>query len=221
MSRHLPALSRRALLAGAAALSLVRPALAQQALPRLLCFGDSLTAGYGLSRGEGLVPQLSAWLAAAGRPAQLIDAGLSGDTTYGGRVRIGLSMRRHLPDAVMVELGGNDMLRRWNPDQAEENLDAILATAGSGGRPVLLVGIHAPAGDPDWRRAWSRLWPRLAERHGTLLLPDLYAPLARVPAAQRRPLMLRDGVHPSAQGVRLIVDHLGPTAAELVASAVS
>ncbi|MCG6111412.1 MAG: arylesterase [Paracoccus sp.] len=209
-------LTRRSLLAAAAALPLARPARAQS-LPRILCFGDSLTAGYGLARSEGLVPQLSAWLAAAGRPADLIDGGLSGDTTYGGRVRLPVSMRRHRPDAVIVELGGNDMLRRWQPAQAEENLDAILTTARSGGRPALLVGIHAPAGDPEWRRAWGRMWPRLAERHGTLLLQDLYAPLAQVPAAQRAPLLLRDGVHPSAEGVRVLVQHLGPVAAQLVA----
>lgn len=208
-------LTRRHLLAAAAAATLVRPAQAQ-ALPRILCFGDSLTAGFGLGRTEGLVPQLSSWLATAGRPADLIDAGLSGDTTYGGRVRIEVSMRRHRPDAVMVELGGNDMLRRWQPADAEANLDAILQTAGSGGRPLLLVGIHAPAGQPKWRRAWSQIWPRLAERHGALLLQDLYAPLAQVPAPDRAPLLLRDGVHPSAQGVSLIVQHLGPVAAQLV-----
>ena len=208
-------LTRRHLLAAAAAATLVRPAQAQ-ALPRILCFGDSLTAGFGLGRTEGLVPQLSSWLAAAGRPADLIDAGLSGDTTYGGRVRIEVSMRRHRPDAVMVELGGNDMLRRWQPADAEANLDAILQTAGSGGRPLLLVGIHAPAGQPEWRRAWSQIWPRLAERHSALLLQDLYAPLAQVPAPDRAPLLLRDGVHPSAQGVSLIVQHLGPVAAQLV-----
>lgn len=208
-------LTRRHLLAAAAAATLVRPAQAQ-ALPRILCFGDSLTAGFGLGRTEGLVPQLSSWLAAAGRPADLIDAGLSGDTTYGGRVRIEVSMRRHRPDAVMVELGGNDMLRRWQPADAEANLDAIMQTAGGGGRPLLLVGIHAPAGQPEWRRAWSQIWPRLAERHGALLLQDLYAPLAQVPAPDRAPLLLRDGVHPSAQGVSLIVQHLGPVAAQLV-----
>ncbi|WP_330449835.1 GDSL-type esterase/lipase family protein [Paracoccus marcusii] len=208
-------LTRRHLLTAAAAATLVRPAQAQ-ALPRILCFGDSLTAGFGLGPTRGLVPQLSAWLADAGRPADLIDAGLVGDTTYGGRVRIELSMRRHRPDAVMVELGGNDMLRRWQPADAEANLDAILQTAGSGGRALLLVGIHAPAGQPDWRRAWSGIWPRLAERHGALLLQDLYAPLAQVPATDRAPLLLRDGVHPSAQGVALIVRHLGPVAAQLV-----
>lgn len=115
------------------ALTLTRPARARaraRDLPRILCFGDSLTAGYGLAPGEGLVPQLSDWLTLNGHPARLIDGGLSGDTTYGGRVRIKLSMRRHHPDAVIVALGGNDMLRGWQAAQAEENLDAILTAAG-------------------------------------------------------------------------------------------
>lgn len=211
------ALTRRHLLAAAAAaaLALASPATART-LPRILCFGDSLMAGFGLPRPEGLVPQLSGWLAAAGHPADLIDAGLSGDTTYGGRVRIQVSMRRHRPDAVIVELGGNDMLRRWQPGPAEENLDAILSTAGSGGRPLLLVGVHAPAGTPEWRRDWGQIWPRLAARHNALLLPDLYAPLAAIPSEDRAQFMLGDGVHPSARGVRLLTDHLGPVAAQLV-----
>lgn len=210
-------LTRRHLLTLAAALPLLaRPALAQS-LPRILCFGDSLTAGYGLAPDEGLVPQLSAWLAGQGRPAQLIDGGLSGDTTYGGRVRIEISMRRHRPDAVIVGLGGNDMLRGWQPAESEANLDAILTTAGSGGRPLLLMGIHAPAGDEAWRRAWGQVWPRVANRHGALLLPDLYAPFAAVAPEAREPLLLRDGIHPSATGVRMLVDHLGPLAADLVA----
>nr|WP_111302005.1 arylesterase [Paracoccus saliphilus] len=207
--------TRRDVLAGATALAVARPAAADT-VPSLLCFGDSLTAGYGLGRTEGLVPQLSHWLADRGHRVRLIDGGMSGDTTYGGRVRIGLSLRRHRPDAVMVELGGNDMLRGWSADQAEANLDAILTTAGEGGRPLLLVGIHSPGGDAAWRKGWAAIWSRLAARHEALLLPDLYAPLAAVPPARRGPLMLRDGVHPSAQGVRLIVDHLGPVAAELV-----
>jgi len=213
-------LTRRDLLAAAAALPVAGPAVAQD-LPRLLCFGDSLTTGYGLARGEGLVPQLGAWLAAAGRPARLIDGGLSGDTTYGGRVRIGVSVRRHLPDAVMVALGGNDMLRGWRHDQAEANLDAILTTASQGTRPLLLVGIQAPGRDAAWRQGWAEIWPRLAARHDALLLPDLYAPLAAVPPGQRGPLLLRDGVHPSAQGIRMIVEHLGPVAADLVVRALA
>jgi acyl-CoA thioesterase-1 len=212
-------LNRRHLLAMGAALAATGAARSQtppQTLPRLMCFGDSLTAGYGLPREQGLVPQLATYLQDAGHPAQLINAGISGDTTYGGRVRIGLSIRRHMPDAIIVELGGNDMLRKFDPVKSGQNLDAILTTAAEGGRPVLLVGIHAPGGDADWRRAWSQLWPTLANRHQTLLLQDLYAPLAEVPADQRAPLLQDDGVHPSQLGVQRIIQHLGPVAAQLL-----
>ena len=209
-------LNRRDLLAAMAAMAAVGPAQAQ-GLPRLLCLGDSLTAGYGLPQDQGLVPQLSQFLHQAGRPAQLINAGISGDTTYGGRVQIGLSIRRNTPDAVIVELGGNDMLRKFDPLRSEQNLDAILATAREGDRPVLLVGIHAPAGQPEWRREWTQIWARLANRHGALLLQDLYAPIAALPPDQRGPLLQDDGIHPSALGVQRIVQHLGPAAAQLVA----
>lgn len=217
-------MSRRHLLAGAAvwaglgAAIGVSPVMAQDgaALPRVLAFGDSLTAGYGLRRAQGLVPQLGRWLAQAGRPAQVLNGGLSGDTTATGRVRLPLSLARNRPDAVIVALGGNDMLLRRHAPEAEANLDAILTRAGAGGRPLLLVGIHAPQGDAGWRRDWAAIWPRLAQRHDALLLPDLYAPLAAVPAASRAPLLLADGVHPSAQGVSLLVGALGPMALRLI-----
>ncbi|WP_265499349.1 arylesterase [Paracoccus beibuensis] len=211
-------LSRRQLLT-AAALTLALPATARaQVVPRILCFGDSLMAGYGLPPGQGLVPQLSNWLEANGHPARLIDGGLSGDTAYGGRVRIGPSLRRHRPDAVIVELGGNDMLRGWQADQAERNLDAILTIAGRGGRSLLLVGVGGPGKDAASRRAWAGIWPRLATRHDALLLPNLYGPLLAAPRDRQAGLLL-DGVHPSAEGVRLMVGHLGPVAAQLVSRA--
>ncbi|MFC0199484.1 arylesterase [Paracoccus rhizosphaerae] len=208
-------MNRRQLLV-AAALTMALPACAvAQTPPRVLCFGDSLTAGYGLPQGQGLVPQLSDWLEAHGHPARLIDAGASGDTTEDGRKRIGPALRKHRPDAVIVELGGNDMLQGWPPEQAEGNLDAILTAAGQGGRPLLLVGVEDPGRDPGSRAAWAAIWPRLALRHDALVLPNLYAPLVAMPRDRQAGLLL-DGVHPSAKGVQLMVDHLGPVAAQLV-----
>lgn len=184
-------------------------------LPRVVVFGDSLTAGYGLPKAQGMVPVLANWLAQHGAPAQLVNAGLSGDTTYGGRVRIGWSLRKGA-DAVIIELGGNDMLLGWSAARAEANLDVMLRAATASGRPVLLVGIHAPAGTKEWRRSWAEMWPRLANRHGTLLLQDLYAPIANAPKDHRAALLQADGVHASAEGIRQLVDHLGPVAKKLV-----
>lgn len=211
-------IDRRALLLGAAAGAMLWPRAPQavEARPRIVAFGDSLTAGYGLAAGRGLVPQLERWLVRNGTPARIIDKGLSGDTTLGGRVRIALALRGGA-DAVIVELGGNDMLLGWSPESAERNLDAILSRAGAGGRPVLLVGIHAPGRRQEWRTRWAGIWPRLAQRHGALLLPDLYAPLARIPRAARSRYLLADGIHPSATGVGLLVDHLGPQVQALIA----
>lgn len=195
-------------------LALAGAALAQG--PRIIAFGDSLTAGFGLAPGYGLVPVLERWLADHGTPARIVDHGLSGDTTYGGRVRIGLALRGGA-DAVIVELGGNDLLMGWSPEQAEANLDAILTRAGAGGRPVLLVGIDVPLRDTDLRRRWSAIWPRLAAKHGAVLLPDLYAPIAAIPADSRSDYLLGDGVHPSAKGVALLADHLGPAVQMMIA----
>lgn len=212
---HALTLTRRGLLAATAAGLLVGRAQAAPA-PRILAFGDSLTAGYGLPTAQGLVPRLQQWLAAQRTPAQILNGGLSGDTTYGGRVRIGLSLRRHSPDAVIVELGGNDMLLGWSSAQAEANLDAILAQAGMNGRPLLLVGIHAPGRRAEWRAGWAAIWPRLAQRHDALLLPDLYAPLAAIPREGRGGYMQADGIHPSARGVDLLVQTLGPQVQRLI-----
>ena len=206
-------IGRRGLLAGTGAMALAGAAPPR---PRVLAFGDSLFAGYGVARGAGMVPQLQAWLDRNGPPARIVPAALSGDTTYGGRVRIGLSLRRHRPDAVIVELGGNDMLLGWSAARAEANLDAILAQAGQGGRPLLLVGLNPIPGEQAWRQAWRAIWPRLAERHGAVLLPSLYAPIAALPKADHRSYLLADGVHPNAAGIRLMAAALGPKVQQML-----
>lgn len=203
-------------MAGAAAVA-PWPARAQASRPHIVAFGDSLTAGFGLPPGQGLVPVLSDWLAERDTPARITDAGLSGDTSYGGRIRIGWALRRGA-DAVMVELGGNDMLLGWSAAAAEPNFDAILETAKAGGRPVLLIGISAPQGTREWRQDWFELWPRLADRHQVLLLRNLYAPFAGIPRSELENLLLADGIHPSAEGVRLIVNALGPSVQDLIAA---
>lgn len=185
------------------------PALAETA-PRVLMLGDSLTAGFGLPRGQGLVPQLHRWLRDHGRATRLTEAGLTGDTSYGGRVRAAwLIDDSH--DAVVVELGANDMLMGWPVQRTEKNLDAILTRATKGNRPVLLVGIHPhPRAGNATRRDWVAMWPRLARRHGTLLLPDIYAPIRSAAPDARKDLLQRDGLHASVRGTEKMVNLLGP-----------
>lgn len=186
---------------------------------RILAFGDSLTEGYGLRPRDGLVPQLQKWLDARGHDVVVLNGGLSGDTTAGGRIRIGYSVSRHKPDAVIVELGGNDLLLGFTPKAVEKNLNAILTQAGRGGRPLLLVGIASPELEPALQREWAEIWPRIATRHDTLLMENLYQPLFDFPGGNYRKMLQKDGLHASAKGVRLIIESLGPKVEELIAQA--
>ena len=185
---------------------------------RILAFGDSLTEGYGLPPDQGLVPQLQRWLKARGHDdVVLVNGGLSGDTAAGGRVRIGFSLTRYDPDAVMVELGGNDLLLGLSPAMTEENLDSILKQAGQEQKPLLLVGISSPRLSPNLRRDWAAIWPRLAQRHDALLMENLYQPLFDQPRDRLPDLLQEDGLHASAKGVALIVESLGPKVEALIA----
>ncbi|MFV2038161.1 MAG: GDSL-type esterase/lipase family protein, partial [Paracoccaceae bacterium] len=109
----------------------------------IAALGDSLVQGYGLARDLGFVPQLQRWLDNQGLAVVVINAGVSGDTTAGGRARIGWTLGADI-DALIVSLGANDALRGVDPAASKANLDAILATATARAVPVLLVGIQAP-----------------------------------------------------------------------------
>lgn len=180
--------------------------------------GDSLTAGYGLPQDEGFVPVLESWLEERGAEVDLRNAGVSGDTTAGGLSRVDWTLTDDV-DALIVELGGNDMLRGVDPGTSRGNLDGILAAAESKGLPVLLVGLTASGNfGPDYKAAFDAMYPKLAEQYGAQLYPDFFAALTALEdqAAARREHMQGDGIHPSASGVRLIVEDIGPHVLELV-----
>lgn len=188
----------------------------------IAALGDSLTAGYGLSPDEGLVPQLEAWLAAAGEEARVINAGVSGDTTAGGLSRLDWTLTPEV-QALIVTLGGNDMLRGVPPATARANLEAILQGAAQRELPVLLVAMSAPGNyGPDYKTAFDAIYPDLAQAYGALLYSDFFASLraagADDPTAVQR-LMQPDGIHPGAEAVRLIVADLGPMVQALIARA--
>lgn len=184
----------------------------------MLALGDSLTAGYGLPPDEGLVPQLQRWLDANGGGVTLVNAGVSGDTTAGGLARLDWSLTPEV-DAMMVILGGNDLLRGLDPAQARSNLDAILARAQAEGLPVLLVGLRAPGNyGPDYQRQFGAIYADLAATYGALLEPDFFAAFGTDLAAARS-LMQPDGIHPSAEGVARVVERLGPRLQELAREA--
>ncbi len=179
----------------------------------IAALGDSLTAGYGLGEYEGLVPRLQNWLTTRGVDAVVLNAGVSGDTTAGGLARLDWTLS---PDvgALIVELGANDMLRGVDPAEVRSNLDAILAKAGEAGLPVLLLGFRAPGNyGPDYQAQFDAIFPELAEAHGADLFPSFFGPLrARDDGSQkvRSKYLQEDGLHPTAMGVALIVDELGP-----------
>ncbi len=218
---HMSARPRRGLLAALLAVLLLTgiatapPAQADTAT--IVALGDSLVHGYGLAPEEGLVPQLQRWLDATGLAVTLVNAGVSGDTSAGGRARAGWVLDGGA-DGLILALGGNDALRGIDPEVTRQNLDAILAEAGRRGTEVLLVGIRAPGNfGPEYAEAFNRIFPELAARHGVTLHPDLLAPLTG--RADRAETLRRhfqpDALHPNAAGVALIVEDIGPAVAEM------
>lgn len=181
--------------------------------------GDSLTQGYGLPAEDGLVAQLQRWLAARGHEVVVINAGVSGDTTAGGLSRLDWTLGDG-PAAMIVALGGNDLLRGIDPAASRANLDAILARLADQGVPALLAGLPAPGNyGPEFQAAFEAMYPELAAAHGALLLPDLLAPISEKHLSGQAflDLMQEDGIHPNAEGVALVVEVLGPLVEELLA----
>lgn len=185
------------------------PALAEPLT--LVALGDSLTQGYGLPPEQGFVPQLQAWLVAEGADVVVLNAGVSGDTTAGGLARVDWTLTPEV-DAMIVNLGGNDLLRGIDPASSRRNLEAILQKAEARHLPVLLVGFRAPGNyGPEFKADFDAMYPDLAAQYGADLVTDFFAPLVD-PATGKgfAGVMQEDGLHPSAEGVMRIVAALGP-----------
>jgi acyl-CoA thioesterase I len=178
---------------------------------RIVALGDSLTAGYGLASGDGFTDRLQERLRADGLDVEVINAGVSGDTSKGGLARLDWSV----PDGtklVILELGANDALRGVAPEQTRANLDAMLERLKARNIPVLLAGMIAPPNmGEDYGRAFNPIYAELAARHEVPLYPfflDGVAGAARFNQA--------DGMHPNAEGIGVIVDRIAPQVAELL-----
>ena len=186
-------------------------ALAQTPI-RLLMLGDSITAGYGLPPGQGIVAQLQAALVAAGRPVRILDAGVSGDTTAGGLARIDWALAEN-PQAAIVALGGNDGLRALPPAASRANLAGILDKLAARRIPTLLAGMIAPPNlGADYGREFAAIFTALAaERPGMLFYPFLLEGVAGI-AALNQP----DGIHPNQAGVRVMVERISPVTQTLL-----
>ena len=201
--------------------ALVLLAGAAAAEVRLLALGNSLTAGYGLPDGEGFVPRLEAWLAANGAPdVVIVNGGVSGDTSAGGLARIDWSLGDDI-DGVIVELGANDMLRGIDPAVTRANLDGILDAIDARGLPAIVAGLPAPPNYPaDFRKAYKSMFRELAKEHGAIYYSSFLAGLGEGRGIREiMRLFQEDRLHPNAEGVQAIVDHIGPVVLRLVAEA--
>jgi acyl-CoA thioesterase-1 len=202
----MPALALAAPAAATAAQTASPPAIEE---PFVLAFGDSLTAGYGLNRGLGFAPQLEAALRRSGIVAHVHDAGVSGDTSSGGKARLkwtldGLPRK---PDLAIVELGANDMLRGVDPAVTKANLDSICNELRSRGIPIVVAGmLAAPSLAPGYRRDFESIFPGLARKYEAPLYPFFLAGVTG-----NRNLVLPDGLHPNFEGIKRIVTGILPT----------
>ena len=162
------------------------------------------------------MPQLRRWLDARDIEAEIINAGVSGDTTAGGAARVAWSLESEV-DAMIVALGGNDLLRGIDPAVSRGHLETILQEAGSRDVEVLLVGMRAPPNyGAAYKAAFDEMYAELAAAHDTLYAPDFFAGLGEGGPADLRRFFQADGIHPNAAGVDRIVDTLGPHVAELI-----
>ncbi|MCA0275046.1 MAG: arylesterase [Proteobacteria bacterium] len=197
----------------AAALLMLAAALPAWAEPfRIVGFGDSLMAGYGLGPGEGFPEKLEAALRRRGHDVVIANAGVSGDTTSGGLSRLDWS----IPDGtqlVILELGANDMLRGIDPALVEQNLDKMLARLKERNIPVLLAGmVAAPNLGHAYGEQFGSIYPKLAEKYGATLYPFFLDGVAGDPK-----LLLEDGMHPNATGIDRMVERALPTVEKAIA----
>lgn len=178
---------------------------------RLLVLGDSLAAGYGLDAAQAFPVRLEAALRSRGHRVRVVNAGVSGDTSAGGLARLSWTLAEK-PNFVIVELGANDALRGLDPEVTYANLDRIIARLKARNIGILLAGMLAPPNfGREYGRAFRAIYQRLARRHGVSLYPFFLEGVAADPALNQR-----DGIHPNARGVDVIVGRILPFVAALL-----
>jgi len=178
---------------------------------KILALGSSLTQGYGLPPGTEFPVQLQAALKKAGIDAVVINAGVSADTSAGGLARLDWSLADH-PDAVILELGSNDMLRGIPPKVTEKNLRAILDKLKAAHVKVLLTGMFAQRNlGADYVQQFDAIYPRLAKDTNVLFYPFFLDGVALTPALNQA-----DGMHPNPAGVKVIVARMLPLVKKLL-----
>ncbi len=170
-----------------------------------MALGDSLTAGYGLLSDQAWPTLLEHRLRADGLDSRVLNAGVSGDTAANGLSRLGWILEER-PDIVVVELGANDALRGLDPARTADHLEAIISRSLAAGARVLLTGMHAPANlGQDYRRAFDAIYPELARKFGIPLYPFFLDGVATRPELNQP-----DGIHPTAEGMALVLERIYP-----------
>lgn len=182
----------------------------------VLAFGDSLSAGYGLGPKDGFTPQLEVWLnEKLDQSVRVVNAAVSGDTSTGGRARLDWTMGG-LPDGkadvVILELGGNDVLRGINPGITRKNMRDMIVFFQGKGMKVLLAGMRSPPSyGPEYQKAFDSLYTDLAKEYDTELYPFFLEGVAMDASLNQA-----DGLHPTKKGIAVIVDGIGPVVAALL-----
>lgn len=183
---------------------------------QILALGDSLTAGYGLPAGEGFTDQLEVWLnERTEQSVRVVNGGVSGDTSTGGRSRMDWALspiNGGRPDLVVLELGANDALRGVSPDITRENIEAMVKTLTERNIPVLIAGMLAsPSWGPDYEESFNSIYPDMSEKYDVPLYPFFLDGVATI-----EKLNQDDGLHPTAEGVAIIVGKIGPMIQDIV-----
>lgn len=176
----------------------------------ILAFGDSLTAGYGLPAGEGFTDQLQVWLEKElDQQVRVINGGVSGDTSSGGRSRLDWALspiKSGKPDLVILELGANDALRGVAPEITRVNMDAMLKTLTERNIPTLVAGMLAsPSLGPEYEASFNGIFPELSAQYDVPLYPFFLDGVATITELNQS-----DGMHPTKEGVAIIIEKIGP-----------
>lgn len=170
---------------------------------RILAFGDSLFAGYNVAKADSYPAKLEVALRAQGINARVTNAAVSGDTSAAGlqRFEFALNGLKETPELLILELGGNDLLRGLSPDETRSNLEAMITGAQERGIDVLLMGMQSPPNmGTDFVEEFNGLYPALARQYGTGFIPFWVEPVADKPE-----LIQPDRIHPTADGIELLV----------------
>lgn len=180
------------------------PPEAESSRPKIIAFGDSLTAGFGLAEKESYPYLLQQKLRAEGFDHEVINAGVSGDTSLGGLERADWVLEQENAQILILELGANDLLRGMPVAKMKSNLDKIIRKAKAKNIKVLLCGMLAPPSmGPQYQREFSMVFPDLASEHDTAFLPFILENVAL-----KKELNQADGVHPNAAGAQIMADNI-------------